>query len=83
MLLSDLLIGSLVSLINFGIHAVMTALIVVAARGTHARTHHRSLFLRLAALLIFTTTALLSAHVAEIAAGGCQIRSTSDCRRPA
>ena len=41
----------LVSLFNFGIHALMTALIVVATRRTARRTDHLHAFLRLIALL--------------------------------
>jgi hypothetical protein len=66
-MLSDLLIGGAVSFLNFGLHAVMTALIVVATRRTHARTQHRGIFLRLTALLLITTSVLMCAHVAEIA----------------
>lgn len=65
-MLSDLLVGSAVSFANFGIHAVMTALIVVATRRTHARTRHRGIFLRLTALLFVTMSVLMCAHVAEI-----------------
>jgi hypothetical protein len=64
--MSDLLIGGAISFVNFGIHAVMTALIVTTTRHTHARTRHRGLFLRLAALLTVTMIALMCAHVAEI-----------------
>jgi hypothetical protein len=66
-MLRDLLIGTAISFLNFGIHAVMTALIVVTTRGTYARTQHRGIFLRLTALLTITTAVLMCAHVAEIA----------------
>jgi hypothetical protein len=65
--LRDLLVGSGVSLLNFGVHAVMTALIVVTTRHTHERTQHHGIFLRLAALMFITMIVLMCAHVAEIA----------------
>jgi hypothetical protein len=64
--LGDILIGGAVSFVNFGVHAVMTALIVVATRGTHARTEHLGMFLRLTALLFVTMIVLMCAHVVEI-----------------
>jgi hypothetical protein len=63
-----LLFGLAVSFVNFGIHAVMTALIVVTARHTKSRTHHLGIFVRLPALLTVTVTILMLAHIAEIAA---------------
>jgi hypothetical protein len=65
--LRDLLVGCAVSLLNFGIHAVMTALIVVTTRHAQARTQHRGIFLRLAALMFITMIVLMFAHVVEIA----------------
>ena len=56
-----------VSFLNFGIHAVMTALIVVTTRRTESDTHHFGIFVRLTALLTVTVTFLMCAHVAEIA----------------
>ena len=44
MLISDLLAGAGVSFVNFGIHAVMTGLIVVATRHTAALTDHLGMF---------------------------------------
>jgi len=64
--LRDLLTGAVVSFLNFGIHAVMTALIVVATRRTHSRTQHLGIFARLTALLTVTMIVLMCAHVAEI-----------------
>jgi hypothetical protein len=58
--------GALVSFVNFGIHGVMTALIVFATRHTKARTDHLGVFARLAALLTVTMVVLMCAHVAEI-----------------
>lgn len=66
-MLSDLLIGGAVSFVNFGIHALMTALIVVATRHTHANTRHHGIFMRITALLTIAVAALMCAHVAEIA----------------
>ena len=59
--------GGLVSFFNFGIHALMTALIVVATRRTARRTDHLHAFARLIALLSVTMLALMIAHVSEIA----------------
>jgi hypothetical protein len=64
---SELLAGAVVSLINFGIHAAMTGLIVVATQHTAAVTSHLGIFARLTALLTITTATLLIAHVGEIA----------------
>jgi hypothetical protein len=66
MLLSDLLIGVITSLINFGIHAVTTALIIVATRHTEERTQHMGMFLRITALLTISVAILMFAHIAEI-----------------
>jgi hypothetical protein len=66
-MLSELLAGAAVSLINFGIHAAMTGLIVVATQHTAAVTSHHGIFARLTALLTITTATLLIAHVGEIA----------------
>ena len=64
---SDLFIGLLVSFLNFGIHAVMTAVIVVTTLRTEKRTHHFGLFVRLTALLTVSVSFLMVAHIAEIA----------------
>src|SRR5262245_59310461 len=65
-MVQDLLAGAVVSFVNFGVHAMMTALIVVATRHTAVATSDLSLFLRLTALLTITMTALMVAHVTEI-----------------
>src|SRR5436853_7754251 len=65
-MLSELLAGALVSFINFGIHGVMTGLIVVATRHTATLTDHLGMFGRLSALLTVTMVVLMCAHVAEI-----------------
>ncbi len=62
-----LLLGGLVSVVNFGIHALMTALVVVVTRRTASRTDHLHALLRLVALLSVTMLVLMVAHVAEVA----------------
>jgi hypothetical protein len=62
----ELLGGAVVSFLNFGIHGVMTALIVFATHHTKAMTNHLGMFVRLAALLTVTMVVLMCAHVAEI-----------------
>ena len=57
---SELLAGALVSFINFGIHGVMTGLIVVATRHTATLTDHLGMFGRLSALLTVTMVVLMS-----------------------
>jgi hypothetical protein len=63
----DLFIGLAISLLNFGIHAVLTALIVVTTRHAEKRTHHHGIFVRLTVLLTVSVSILMFAHVAEIA----------------
>ena len=63
---SQLLAGAAVSLVNFAIHAVVTAMVVVATRHTAHATSESAMFVRLAALLTITMVALMSAHVVEI-----------------
>jgi hypothetical protein len=65
-MLRVLITGAAVSFFNFGIHAAMTGLIVVATRHTANLTDHLGLFMRLTALLTVTMTALMVAHVTEI-----------------
>ena len=66
-MLSQLLAGGLVSVINFGVHAVMTGLIVVVTRHVAGRTDDLHIFMRITALLTITVIALTIAHVLEIA----------------
>jgi hypothetical protein len=66
-MLNLLLAGALVSFLNFGIHALMTALIVVVTRHTASRTDHLHAYVRLVALLAVTMLALMVAHVLEVA----------------
>src|SRR5262249_40598203 len=64
---SQLFLGGLVSLLNFGIHALMTGFVVEATRHTAKRTDHLHAFLRLTSLLTVTMIFLMIAHVVEIA----------------
>jgi hypothetical protein len=66
-MLRELFAGAAVSLVNFGIHAAMTGLIVIATQHTAAVTSHLGVFVRLTALLTITTATLLMTHVGEIA----------------
>ena len=61
-----MLLGGLVSFVNFGIHALMTGMIIEATRRTAARTDHLHAFLRMTALLTVTMIGLMCAHVVEI-----------------
>ena len=63
---SQLFAGGLVSLVNFGIHALMTGLVIEVTRRTAARTDHLHAFLRMIALLTVTMIGLMCAHVCEI-----------------
>jgi len=63
---SQLFAGGLVSFVNFGIHALMTGLVVEVTRRTAARTDHLHAFLRMIALLTVTMIGLMCAHVCEI-----------------
>ena len=65
-MLNQLLAGGFVSLLNFGIHALVTGLIVVATRHIAGRTDDLHVFLRVAALMMVTVVALTLTHVLEI-----------------
>jgi hypothetical protein len=65
-MVSDLLAGAAVSFLNFGIHAAMTGLIVVATRHTANLTAHLGMFWRLTSLLTVAVTALMFAHTLEV-----------------
>lgn len=58
--------GGLVSLLNFVIHAVMSALIMVGTRHTAVATDEFHFVARLIALLLVTVAVLSVAHLAEI-----------------
>ena len=63
----QLFLGGIVSLANFGIHALMTGVIILLTHRTAKRTTHLHVFLRVIALLTVTMIALMCAHVVEIA----------------
>jgi hypothetical protein len=65
-MLNQLLIGGLVSLVNFGIHAVMTGLIVVGTHHIAAATDELHVFARVTSLMTATLTVLMIAHLLEI-----------------
>jgi hypothetical protein len=58
--------GGAVSLLNFLIHAVMSAVIMVGTRHTAVATDERHFVTRLIALLLVTVASLSVAHLAEI-----------------
>ena len=62
----QLSLGGAVSLANFLIHAVMTALIMVGTRHAAAATDELHFVIRLIALLLLTVTVLFAAHLLEI-----------------
>ena len=81
---SQLFAGAIASFVNFGIHAVITGLIVVATRHTAHVTSERGMFIRLSSLLTVTMVTLMCAHVIEIsvwtdyyALAGLQVKGAS------
>jgi len=62
----QLLAGGLVSLITFGIHAVVTGVIVVVTRHVAGRTDDLHVFMRITALMMITVIVLMIAHTIEI-----------------
>jgi hypothetical protein len=66
-MIGQLIAGCVVSFLNFGIHAVVTGLFVVATRHTASLTQHMGVFTRITALLTITVAALMIAHILEIA----------------
>ena len=65
-MLNQLLLGGLVSLATFAIHALMTGLIVVLTRHVAGRTDDLHVFMRLSALMMVAVCVLMVAHVVEI-----------------
>jgi hypothetical protein len=63
---TQLLAGATISVVNFAIHAVITALIVLATRHTARVTTEMGMFARLSSLLTITVLALMCAHIVEI-----------------
>jgi hypothetical protein len=66
-MLTLLVLGGLVSFVNFGIHALMTASVVIVTRYTASQTDHLHAIARLITLLSVTMLALMVAHVTEVA----------------
>jgi len=66
-MLSQILIGGIVSLVNFGIHALVTGLIVVATHHIAAATSDLHVFARVTSLMTVTLVVLMVTHVIEIA----------------
>jgi hypothetical protein len=67
---TQLFFGGLVSFLNFGIHALMTGVIILLTHRTAKRTDHLHVFMRVTALLTVTMIALMCAHVLEIGVWG-------------
>jgi hypothetical protein len=65
-MLAQILIGALISFLNFGVHAVLTGVIVIVTSHVAGFTDDLHVFIRVTALLLVTMTALMIAHVAEI-----------------
>ena len=65
-MLYQLFACGLVSLFNFGLHAIVTGIVVVATRHTAAATDDLHVFARVTALLMVTMVALMLAHLTEI-----------------
>jgi hypothetical protein len=63
---TQLFLGGLVSFANFGIHALVTGVIILLTHRTAKRTSHLHVFMRVTALLTVTMIALMCAHVVEI-----------------
>ena len=63
---SQLLLGGAISFVNFGIHALITGVVIELTRRTAARTDHLHAFLRMTSLLFVTMIGLMCAHVCEI-----------------
>ena len=66
-MLNQLLSGGLVSLVNFGLHALMTGFIVVATHHIAAATDELHVFVRVTSLMTITLVVLMFTHVIEIA----------------
>jgi hypothetical protein len=65
-MLSQILMGGVVSLVNFGIHALVTGLIVLATRHIAAATDDLHVFGRVISLMTVTLVVLMITHVIEI-----------------
>jgi hypothetical protein len=58
--------GVLVSLFNFGVHAVVTGIIIFVTRHTGRVIGEMGAFVRVATMLFVTMIALMAAHIVEI-----------------
>jgi opacity protein-like surface antigen len=58
--------GGLVSLVNFGIHALMTGLIVLATHRIAAATDELHVFARVTSLMLVALVVLMATHIVEI-----------------
>jgi len=65
-MLAQILSGALVSFVNFGVHALLTGVIVVVTNSIAGATDDLHVFMRLTALLLVTVSALMIAHLIEI-----------------
>src|SRR5947209_19147837 len=63
---SQLFAGGIVSFVNFGIHALVTGIVIEATRRAAERTDHLHAFFRLTSLLTIAVICLMIAHVCEI-----------------
>jgi hypothetical protein len=63
---SQLFAGGIVSFVNFGIHGLITGVLILATRHTAKRTDHLHVFMRVSALMTVTVIGLMCAHVLEI-----------------
>ena len=66
-MLNQITMGGLVSLVNFGIHALMTGLIMLATHRIAAATDELHAFARVSSLMLVTLVVLMATHVVEIA----------------
>jgi hypothetical protein len=55
--------------LNFGLHAILTGLVVVLTNHVAGATDDLHVFFRVSALLLVTVAALMIAHVMEIVSG--------------
>ena len=67
LMLNQLLAGGLVSILNFGVHALMTGIVIVITRHIAGATDDLHVFMRVSALMLVTVTVLTVTHVIEIA----------------
>ena len=65
-MLNQLLAGGLVSILNFGVHALMTGIVIVITRHIAGATDDLHVFMRVSALMLVTVTVLTVTHVIEI-----------------